>query len=115
MIQNKKIDQKRPKCRGRIVGYPFFFIAIAMLFLNIHPVFGADESSGGVKKAGVIFNIAADRRVEKIGGVVQPEPLDQYLARLFTALSEQIQTLDEKVVRLQEDVSELKKHQEKDA
>lgn len=87
----------------------FSLTAIFLIFLNAHPVLSADEPTGGVKKGGVIFNIAADRKVEKIGGVVQPEPLDQYLGRLFAALSEQIQEVDTKVVRIQAELDEIKK------
>jgi len=73
--------------------------AVLLFPLNIPGVTGYEET--GVKAAGVVFDINSDRKVEKIGGVVQPEPLDSYIKRLTQALSAQISKLDEKVDRIE--------------
>ena len=70
-----------------------------LFLLNVPGVTGYEET--GVKAAGVVFDINSDRKVEKIGGVVQPEPLDSYIKRLTQALSGQITQLDEKIERIE--------------
>lgn len=55
----------------------------------------ADVSSDdqGVKKVGVVWNIAKDRKIENIGGLYQPEELDKYMRRLVDELSARIDQL----------------------
>lgn len=73
------------------------------------PLLYAQEDSG-VQKFGVIYNIAEDRQIEKIGGVNQPEGLDKYMKRKFDALQEQINALDRKIAGIEE---KLEKNQER--
>ena len=70
-----------------------FIIGVPLLFSGLSPAWSDDESHG-VLAGGVIHNIAADRKVEKIGGIMQPEPLDFYLKRLFDELSKKMDQMD---------------------
>lgn len=78
----------------------------------------ADVSSEdqGVKKLGVVWNIAEDRRIENDGGLYQPEGLDKYMRRLVNELSERIdqlvrqnQVLEEKIDKLLQQNDALEK------
>ncbi len=55
----------------------------------------AEDADQGVKKYGVVFDIASDRRVEKAGGIYQPEGLDKYIKRLTDDLAARITALEE--------------------
>ena len=76
-------------------------LAALVFFLCIPRVTADEYEERGVKAAGVVFDINSDRKVEKIGGIVQPEPLDAYLKRLTDALSAQVSNLDAKVDRVE--------------
>ncbi|MBI3306469.1 MAG: hypothetical protein HYZ84_01495 [Candidatus Omnitrophica bacterium] len=56
-----------------------------------------DDAESGVVRHGVTHNIAADRKVEKVGGIYEPEGLDKYLKRKFDELGEKIDKLSQKV------------------
>ena len=71
-----------------------FIVGTPLLFCGLPQGWSDDESQGGVRASGVIFNIASDRKVEKIGGIMQPEPLDFYLKRLFEELSKKMDQMD---------------------
>ena len=62
------------------------------------------ESEGGVKEHGVIHNIAEDRKVEKIGGIYEPEALDKYLKRKFDDMSAQLTDMNQKLSSLSSEV-----------
>ncbi len=88
-------------------GLKFLTLSLfAVLFLTSSAAFAEEQK--GVTKGGVVFNIAADRKVESIGGIVQPEPLDLYLKRLMDNLGERLTRLEEKVDGLREDVRLLR-------
>lgn len=62
------------------------------------------EEEKGVLAGGVVHNIASDRKVEKIGGILQPEPLDLYLKRLFQELSAQMTRIEKRLEDLEKEV-----------
>ena len=68
----------------------------------------AEDESKGVTAGGVVFNIASDRQVKKIGGIVQPEPLDLYLKRLLDSISERLERIEKKVDAAAADLQALK-------
>ncbi len=84
-----------PKIQNTVL----FFVILSAMVVSRSSAY-AEEESAGVKAAGVVHNIAPDRKVEKIGGVMQPEPLDLYIKRLIDHLSEQISQLDQKLDRV---------------
>jgi len=47
--------------------------------------------------AGVVRNIASDRKMEKIGGISEPEGLDKYIKRRMDALDSALAELAEKI------------------
>lgn len=56
-----------------------------------------EEAVPGVKKYGVVHNIAEDRRVEKVGGLYEPEGLDIYIKRHLDAFGAKIEALESKL------------------
>lgn len=64
-----------------------------------------DEETHGVLANGVVHNIAPDRKVEKIGGIMQPEPLDVYLKRLFDDLSKKLDMMDQRLQNIETSVN----------
>jgi outer membrane murein-binding lipoprotein Lpp len=63
-----------------------------------------DES---VRRSGIAYNIAEDRKVENINGVYEPEGLDKYLKRYMDKLSEKVDQLSAKIERLSDQVTQL--------
>ena len=90
----------------------FFFFTLIFLGSPFcgYPQNGDEER--GVKKYGVVQNIAEDRRVEKIGGTYEPEGLDKYLKRkldeLNKDLSGQIQDLQNRIDHIESQTAEIK-------
>jgi len=76
-----------------IIGAPFLFGGLTHGW--------CDDESHGVLAGGVVHNIASDRKVEKIGGIMQPEPLDFYLKRLFEDLSKKIDHIDQRLQNIE--------------
>lgn len=73
-----------------------FFLCIVL------PDAQCEDERQGVVAGGVVHNIASDRKVEKIGGILQPEPLDSYLKRLFDNLSKKLDLMDERLQNIEE-------------
>lgn len=57
----------------------------------------AEPSETGVKSHGVVFNMASDRKIEKVGGIYQPEDLDKYVDRRIDEISEKIDKLQKQL------------------
>jgi len=76
---------------------------IVLIFsaILIDRILWADDEKKGVLAAGVIHNIAPDRKVERVGGIMQPEPLDLYLKRLFEQMYTKMDVLDERLQRIE--------------
>lgn len=94
---------------------PVIFSAafIALLLLSVPHLF-AQEEEGEVRVNGVVFNIASDRRVEKVGGIYEPEGLDKYFKRYLVEMNArldrmeaQIGTLNEKLDRISADIAKM--------
>ncbi len=67
----------------------------------------ASEKDASVRKLGVAWNIAEDRKMENIGGIYEPEGLDKYMRRYFEQLSAKVDLLIEQGSRLEKKVDEL--------
>lgn len=63
----------------------------ALPVLRLH----ADEA--GEKRYGVVQNIAEDRKVERVGGIYEPEGLDKYMKRRFDAMDSRLDELNAKM------------------
>ncbi len=70
------------------------------------PGFTADNDEG-VKKFGVVFDIAKDRKVENVGGLYQPEGLDKYIKRLTDDLTVKMSALEEANKRNEQKLDEV--------
>jgi hypothetical protein len=66
-----------------------------------------EETDKGVKKFGTVHNIADDRRIEKIGGLYEPEGLDKYMKRLFDGLQARIAGIETQVARMEKQLQEI--------
>jgi hypothetical protein len=68
-----------------------------------------EEVEIGVKRQGVVHNIAEDRRVERIaGGLYEPEGLDIYLKRHIDKLTGQITGLETQVTEMKADLKVIR-------
>ena len=65
-----------------------------------------DES---VKKMGVAWNIAEDRKIGNYAGIYQPEGLDVYMKRYFDQFSAKVDQLTQKIGQLSEQSNRLEK------
>lgn len=79
----------------------FWLTALAVLTL---PGF-VSAQSGGVKKHGVVYNIAEDRQVEKVGGIYEPEGLDKYMQRRFDALENRMSQIEDQIGKMHADLN----------
>ena len=72
-------------------------VYLSLLFwVGSTAAFAADnaDQEQGVKVNGVVFNISKDRKIEKIGGVYNPEGLDKYVDRRLNEMNERLQTIE---------------------
>lgn len=65
---------------------------------------GVSAQSNGVKKHGVVYNIAEDRQVEKVGGIYEPEGLDKYMQRRFDALESRMSQIEDQIGKMHADL-----------
>jgi len=72
-------------------------------------LFAADDESAreGVKKYGIVHNIAEDRRVEKVGGLYEPEGLDIYVKRHLDSLAAEIKGLESRLDAMNKKIDEV--------
>lgn len=86
----------------------FFFIITMMLYpFCLMAEMTVSDGDQSVKKLGMAWNIAEDRKIENDGGIYQPEGLDKYMKRLIENLSAQIDQLDKQNQRLEKKVDSL--------
>ena len=86
---------------------PIFLFLLLPALASCFPIYGASDEDKGVVAGGVVFNIASDRQVKSIGGIVQPEALDLYLKRRFDGLNDRLDSVERKVDSLIESVHGL--------
>lgn len=71
-------------------------LLLSSILLAVGPVFANDDSDS-VKVNGVTFNIAKDRKIEKVGGIYEPEGIDKYVDRRVSELSDRLQQMEAKM------------------
>lgn len=69
----------------------------------------AEEEGAGVKRHGVIHNIADDRKVERVGGIYEPESLDKYMRRKFDEVFSKLDRMEGQLTDLQTAVERIEK------
>lgn len=79
-------------------------LAAPCVIMAVTDVSSQDES---VRKLGMNFNMAEDRRMENIGGIYQPEDLDKYMKRHFDALNSKIDQLAMQNQRMEQKLDQL--------
>jgi len=67
----------------------------------------AAEDEIGVRKYGVVHNIADDRKVEKIGGIYEVEGIDKYLKRRLDQVDERLLQLSEQLGSIEQKIENL--------
>lgn len=82
----------------------FFYVSAPYAVKAATDVSNQDES---VRKLGMNFNMAEDRRMENIGGIYQPEDLDKYMKRHFDALDNKINQLLAQNQRIEQKLDQL--------
>ncbi len=99
---SQKADIKKMIRKFRLLFFGSMFV---LCFLASG--YGQEESETGVRHNGVVFNIAKDRRVEKVGGIYEPEGLDKYVDRRMSEISEKMQKLEGQVELLLKKLDEM--------
>ena len=76
-----------------------FFVTLSIMAVNQYAM-ATDEidDEAGLRKYGVVHNVAEDRKVEKVGGIYEPEGLAKYIKR---RLDEVTNRLDRMTAELQ--------------
>ena len=72
----------------------------------------SEDDESGIMKKGVVHNIASDRRVERIGGVYQPEELDKYMKRRFDEIITRLAEIEARIDQLDGTLYEIKQTME---
>lgn len=87
----------------------FFGVWLVLNFMAAGHLLGEDGSDDdvGIKKYGVVHNIAEDRKVEKVGGIYEPESLDKYLKRRLDDVNGRVNELSGKMDLLNQKIDSL--------
>ena len=89
-----------------------FFIGILLSTVHagmLRADSGVSNQDESVKKLGVAWNIAEDRKIGNYAGIYQPEGLDVYMKRYFDQFSAKIDQLTQKIGQLSEQSNRLEK------
>lgn len=87
-----------------LIGMTLFFLLSSGALLADNYVSDKDES---VKKMGVAWNIAEDRKIANYAGIYQPEGLDIYMKRHFDLFTAKLDQLSMEINQLQKKVDSL--------
>ncbi len=76
-----------------------FICVLGLTFALSSFLHGAEDAAQekGVTHNGIVFNIAKDRKIEKIGGLYEPEGIDKYVERKIDEVNVRIAVLEEKL------------------
>jgi len=94
-------------CRKTVFALVIGIICMGLSF-QVMADMSASEKDSSVRKLGVAWNIADDRKMENSGGIYQPEGLDKYMKRYFEQFSAKIDQLVEQNNRLEKKIDELR-------
>lgn len=80
-------------------------IALVVAAVLLVPTgYAEDDGPQGVKKYGVVHNMAPDRQVISVGGIYEPEGLDIYMKRQMDQIKAHLESLEGKLTKLEESV-----------
>jgi len=88
-------------------GYPLLFVwavGVGFSHLGVSQALAQErkeETTVVVTQDGLRFKLPPDWPVEKRGGVVAPIPIEEYLARKFSALEERLRRLEQQMIGLE--------------
>ncbi len=94
------LDQVMRTYKARLSQRVVLSLALSFFFLFAAiPLIAGEKSSTDPEEAklGVVFNMANDRKIEKTGGIYEPEGLDKYFSRRMDKMSEQIAGLEKQI------------------
>lgn len=74
--------------REKAVYFLIYFFLIGLICSTAQAEEALEDT--GVKRYGVVHNIAEDRHIEKIGGAYEPEGIDKYNRRHFDRIHDEI-------------------------
>lgn len=79
--------------------YQYSIVGLIVFCFLSPQAFGATEKKEeqGVLVNGVFLNIAKDRKIEKVGGIYEPEGLDKYVERRINLLDDRLQKMEEQM------------------
>lgn len=84
-------------------------ILVTTLFLS-GALYAEDaDQETGVRHHGVVFNISKDRRIEKVGGIYEPEGLDKYVDRRMGEINARIDSLEAQVKETNSKIDQILK------
>ena len=96
---------------GKVLGSFWLCLGLLLMMPSGWAQYGEEMTTAtedveiGVRRQGVVHNIAGDRRVERVaGGLYEPEGLDIYLKRHIEQLAGQITHLETQVTEMKEDL-----------
>ena len=74
-------------------------VAVLLLCISGTQAVQAEDASGTVRKRGdnLNFQVPPDWPIEKRNGIMGPIPIEEYLARKFSALEQRLQSLEQRV------------------
>ena len=82
---------------------------VAALFLT-GTLYAADsDQDQGVRHNGFVFNVSKDRRIEKVGGIYEPEGLDKYVDRRMGEINARIDSLEAQVKETNSKIDQILK------
>jgi len=82
-------------------------VVFTLLLVSLIVVGRATSEEGGVRRYGVIYNIAQDRQVIKVGGKYEPEGIDIYMKRLFDDMAQRFSDVESRVGQLEAKIEKL--------
>ena len=90
-------------------GWVVLGVSVLLMGISFGSLVFADstEKDSSVRKYGVAWNVAEDRKMENINGVYQPEDLDKYMKRYFEQLFTKVNELSVKMDSLSSQVVQL--------
>lgn len=88
-------------------GLSVLFFVVLLAAIPVLTNAQDEDESQGVKRYGVVHNIAPDRQVVNVGGIYEPEGLDIYLKRQLDRVDSRLGSIESKLSKLEDDVRAL--------
>ncbi len=94
----------------RQAGLKIYTVFLAAFLVAQSGILLAEDQmaqDSGIRKYGVVHNIADDRKVEKVGGIYEPEGLDKYLQRRLDDVTARLDEFSEKLNKIDQKLESL--------